>query len=63
VTIADDVVLCLEIENQSFSSVAAGLVAARPWISELAPKLVSRIDVAWSGLNNSVHTEEHSVKR
>ncbi len=63
VTIADDVVLCLEIENQSFTSVAAEMVAARPWISELAPKLVSRIDVAWRGLNNSLHPEEPSAKR
>ena len=63
VTIADDIVLCLEIENQSFTSVAAEMVAARPWISELAPKLVSRIDVAWRGLNNSLHPEEPSAKR
>jgi hypothetical protein len=61
VTIADDVVFCVEIENLSFSSVAAEMVAARPWISELAPKLVSRIDVTWSGLESSLHSGEPSA--
>jgi hypothetical protein len=54
VTIPDDVVLCAELENLSFSSVAAHMVSAHPWIAELAPKLVSRQDVAWADLCETI---------
>jgi hypothetical protein len=50
VSIPDDVVFCLEIEDLSFSSVQAGLVSEQPWLTDLAPKLVSRKDVAWPDL-------------
>ncbi len=55
VSIPDDVVFCLEIENLSFSSVQAKLVAGQPWLTDLAPKLVSREDVDWPEL---AHTTE-----
>ena len=41
---------CLEIENLSFSSVLAELASGQPWLTDLAPKLVSRQDVAWPEL-------------
>ena len=50
VSIRDDVVFCLEIENLSFSSVLAKLVSGQPWLTDLAPKLVSRADVDWPEL-------------
>jgi Tubulin like len=50
VAIPDDIVLCVEPQDMSFSSVAAGMVFTHPWIAELAPKLVSRKDVAWADL-------------
>ncbi len=50
VSIPDDVVFCLEIENLSFSSVLAKLVSGQPWLTDLAPKLVSREDVDWPEL-------------
>ncbi len=56
VSIPDDVVLCLEIENLSFSSVLAGLASGQPWLTELAPKLVSRQDVAWPDLTRKLVT-------
>jgi len=56
VSIPDDVVLCLEIENQCFSSVLAKLTKEQPWLTELAPKLVSRQDVAWPDLAQTAET-------
>jgi eukaryotic-like serine/threonine-protein kinase len=50
VSIPDDVVFCLEIENLSFYSVLAKLVSGQPWLTDLAPKLVSREDVDWPEL-------------
>ena len=50
VAIPDDIVLCVEFEDLSFSSVAASMGSAHSWIAELAPKLVSRKDVAWADL-------------
>ena len=55
-SIPDDVVLCLEIEDLSFSSVLAGLASGQPWLTELAPKLVSRQDVAWPELTRTAET-------
>ena len=53
VSIPDDVVFCLEIENLSFSSVLARLVSRQPWLTELAPKLVTREDIAWPELTRT----------
>jgi len=53
VSIPDDVVFCLEIENLSFYSVLARLVSGQPWLTDLAPKLVTREDVAWPDLARS----------
>ena len=53
VSIPDDVVFCLEIEDLSFSSVLARLVSRQPWMTELAPKLVTREDIAWPELTRT----------
>ncbi len=53
ISIPDDVVLCLEMENLCFSSVLAKLASEQPWLTELAPKLVSREDVAWPDLTRT----------
>jgi hypothetical protein len=50
VTIPDDVVLCLELDNVSIAAVAADLVSGQSWLADLAPKLVSRKDVSWPWL-------------
>jgi hypothetical protein len=56
VSIPDDVVLYLDIENLCLSSVLARLTAEQPWLTQLAHKLVSRIDVAWPGLREITET-------
>jgi len=53
VKIPDDIVLCLEWEEWSFTSVAAALFSAQAWLAELAPKLVTRNDVAWTELSET----------
>jgi hypothetical protein len=53
VTIPDDVVLCLEVEDLSFASVASELIGGQPWLAEVAPKLVSRMDIDWAELSGS----------
>ena len=56
VSIPDDVVLYLEIENLCLSTVLARLTEGQPWLRQLAHKLVSRVDVAWPGLNETAET-------
>jgi eukaryotic-like serine/threonine-protein kinase len=49
-TIPDDIVLCLEVQDLSFASVLAELIGGQSWLAEVAPKLVSRIDIDWAEL-------------
>jgi serine/threonine protein kinase len=51
VTVPDDVVICLELENINLQVVADDLVSGQPWLAGLAAKLVTRIDVDWPGLD------------
>jgi hypothetical protein len=53
IAIADDVVLCVEQENLSLAATAERIVADQPWLADLAPKLVTRHDVVWSGLERA----------
>jgi hypothetical protein len=53
VTIPDDIVLCLEVEDLSFASVSAELIGGQPWLAVVAPKLVSRIDIDWAELTGT----------
>ena len=54
VAIPDDLVLCLESEDLDLATVAAAMVSEHPWIEDLAPKLVSRKDVAWASLFGTI---------
>jgi hypothetical protein len=53
VAIPDDIVLCLELEELNLASAAAAIVARQPWLAELAPKLVTRHDIPWTGLDRA----------
>ena len=50
VSIPDDIVFCLEIEKMRFSAVLRKLISGQPWLTDLAPKLLSREDVDWPDL-------------
>lgn len=52
--IPDEVVLCVEFDDLSFATVAAAMISEHPWIEELAPKLVSRKDVEWVNLMETI---------
>ena len=54
VAIPDDIVLCVESDDLSFATVAADMVSEHPWIESLAPKLVSRKDVDWVNLLETI---------
>src|SRR5207248_4284742 len=50
VTIPEDVVLCLELEDLSLAAAAADLVAGQPLLADLARKLATRDDVDWTSV-------------
>jgi eukaryotic-like serine/threonine-protein kinase len=51
VTVPEDVVFCLELEDLSLPALAADLVSGQAWLAGLASKLVTRNDVDWPGLD------------
>jgi hypothetical protein len=51
VTIPEDVVICLELENLRLSSLAAGLVSGQSQLVDLAARLKTREDVDWLPLD------------